>query len=123
MKKLLKLSPLVVLGACSHSDDFPQMSHWKGEPIMLDCARPKVEVYEVEFLPVLPDTPDTIIVGRFYVPEGATLEYDNEAVVLSIKQRAAAMGGNTIVYPHHGIKEITVAYVPIEQNLHGGDEY
>ena len=123
MKKLLKLSPLVVLGACSHTDDLPQISHWKGEPIMLDCARPRVEEYEVEFLPMLPNNPDTLIVGRFYVPEGAKLEYDNEAVVRSIKLRAAAMGGNTIVYPHHGVKEITVAYVPIEQNLHGGDEY
>jgi len=44
-------------------------------------------------------------------------------VVSLIKQRAALMGGNTIVYPHNKITKAVVAYVPTEPNLHGGDEY
>ena len=72
---------------------------------------------------MLPDNPHAVVVGRFFVHDDAALQFDNEAMMQAIKRRAAAMGGNTIVYPHTGITEVTVAYVPIEQSLHGGDEY
>lgn len=123
MKNLFKITPLLLLTACNHPVDTQASGLWGEELLPLTSVRPRVEVYEVEFLPVLPNTPDTLVVGRFHVPDGAELQYDNEAMVQTIKQRAAAMGGNTIVYPHTGIKVVTVAYVPIEPSLHGGDEY
>ncbi|MBR7109978.1 MAG: hypothetical protein IKC90_08045 [Akkermansia sp.] len=101
----------------------PLVSDWETVSTLPDGEKPHVEVYEVEFLPTLPQTPGTVVVGYFRIRNGAELQYDNEAVVSLIKQRAALMGGNTIVYPHNKITKAVVAYVPTEPNLHGGDEY
>lgn len=99
------------------------VSDWETVPTLMDGDKPHVEVYEVEFLPALPQTPGTVVVGYFRIRNGAELQYDNEAVVSLIKQRAAHMGGNTIVYPHNKITKAVVAYVPTEISVHGGDEY
>ncbi len=86
-------------------------------------VRPVVPTYEVEFLPVVPTIPGTLIVGRFRILNNAVLPYDNEDYVQAVKQLAAQMGGNTIVYAGSGQKEAVVAYVPLETvNYHGGDE-
>lgn len=123
MKKMLSILPLMVLMGCSQNGEPAAVRHWEVLPDPIVGERPHVEVYEVEFLPMLPDNPLAVVVGRFIVHNDAVLEYDNEAMLTAIKRRAAAMGGNTIVYPHTGITEVTVAYVPIEQSMHGGDEY
>ena len=123
MKKLLMILPALALLSCSQNGEPSIVKKWEVVPDPIMGERPHVEVYEVEFLPMLPDNPHAIIVGRFFVHDNAVLQFDNEAMMRAIKRRAAAMGGNTIVYPHTGITEVTVAYVPIEQSLHGGDEY
>ena len=123
MKKLLMILPALTLLSCSQNGEPSIVKKWEVVPDPIMGERPHVEVYEVEFLPMLPDNPHAIIVGRFFVHDNAVLQFDNEAMMQAIKRRAAAMGGNTIVYPHTGITEVTVAYVPIEQSLHGGDEY
>lgn len=123
MKKLPVILMALVAVGCSQNGEPRIVRHWEMVPDPIIGERPHVEVYEVEFLPMLPDNPNAIIVGRFFVHNDAVLQYDNEAMKMAIKRRAAAMGGNTIIYPHTGITEVTVAYVPIEQSLHGGDEY
>lgn len=108
---------------CSQHEG-PSISHyWKIEPIPLTVQRPHVEVYEVEFLPILPETPGTLVVGHFRLYPGAQLDYANEEMMLAIKKKAADIGGNTIVYSFQQKDDMVVAYVPTEQNLHGGDEY
>lgn len=123
MKKLLLILPVLVLSGCSQNGEPGIVKKWEVVPDPIIGERPLVEPYEVEFLPMLPDNPNAVVVGRFFVHDDAALQFDNEAMMQAIKRRAAAMGGNTIVYPHTGITEVTVAYVPIEQSLHGGDEY
>lgn len=123
MKKLFFIMSLSALLGCSQNGEPSIVRHWEVVPDPLVGERPHVEVYEVEFLPMLPDNPNAVVVGRFFVHNDAVLQYDNEAMLNAIKRRAAAMGGNTIIYPHTGITEVTVAYVPIEQSVHGGDEY
>lgn len=123
MKKLLQILPALALWGCSQNGEPSIVKKWEVVPDPIIGARPFVEPYEVEFLPMLPDNPHAVVVGRFFVHDDAALQFDNEAMMQAIKRRAAAMGGNTIVYPHTGITEVTVAYVPIEQSLHGGDEY
>lgn len=123
MKKLFFIMSLSALLGCSQNGEPSIVRHWEVVPDPLVGERPHVEVYEVEFLPMLPDNPNAVVVGRFFVHNDAVLQYDNEPMLNAIKRRAAAMGGNTIIYPHTGITEVTVAYVPIEQSVHGGDEY
>lgn len=123
MKRLFFIISLSALLSCSQNGEPSIVRHWEVVPDPLVGERPHVEVYEVEFLPMLPDNPNAVVVGRFFVHNDAVLQYDNEAMLNAIKRRAAAMGGNTIIYPHTGITEVTVAYVPIEQSVHGGDEY
>lgn len=90
-------------------------------PIMGD--RPVVPDYEVEFLPMLPADPRAFTVGKFYIHGNAALDFGDEEMVKEIKQRAASMGGNTVIYPDTGVTEAMVAYVPQESvNLHGGDD-
>ena len=96
---------------------------WQPVPKVLAGARPQVPAYEVEFLPMLPTIPGTIVVGSFRIHHNAVLRYDDEEYMNAIRQMAARMGGNTVVYPQDGIKEATVAFVPLEEvNYHGGDE-
>ena len=123
MKTLMLILPVLALLSCSQNGEPGIVKKWEVVPDPIIGERPHVEPYEVEFLPMLPDNPHAIIVGRFFVHDDAALQFGNEAMMQAIKRRAAAMGGNTIVYPHTGITEVTVAYVPIEQSVHGGDEY
>ncbi len=121
MVNLLKvLFPIFVLVGCS---TLPDVSNWQAEPLPIVGERPVVPVYEVEFLPIVPAVPGTIIVGKFRILNNATLPYENERYVQAVKQLAAQMGGNTIVYTASGEREALVAYVPLEEvNYHGGDE-
>lgn len=120
MKNFLLLLPAVLLSACATG---PNVNDWKAEPAPVAGERVHVPVYEVEFLPVVPSVPGTVIVGRFRILNNATLPYENEAYVQAVKEKAANMGGNTIVYPRSGVTEAVVAYVPLETvNYHGGDE-
>ncbi|MBR2126823.1 MAG: hypothetical protein IJ943_08830 [Akkermansia sp.] len=119
--KLIRIAlPLTLLVGCS---TLPDVSDWQAEPLPVSGVRPVVPTYEVEFLPVVPTIPGTLIVGRFRILNNAVLPYDNEDYVQAVKQLAAQMGGNTIVYAGSGQKEAVVAYVPLETvNYHGGDE-
>ncbi len=121
MLKLLKvLYPVFALVGCSA---LPDVSNWRAEPLPLVGERPVVPVYEVEFLPIVPSVPGTIIVGKFRILNNEILPYENERYVQAVKQLAAQMGGNTIVYTGSGEHEALVAYVPLESvNYHGGDE-
>lgn len=120
MRKLLLPICTALLAACSSMHG---ARDWQPVPRALAGARPSVPVYEVEFLPVVPTIPGTLIVGSFRILNNAVLRYDDEAYLDAIKQKAARMGGNTIVYPREGVTEAIVAYVPLEEvNYHGGDE-
>ena len=120
MRKLLLPMCAALLPACS---SMHMARDWQPVPRELTVARPVVPAYEVEFLPVVPTIPGTMIVGSFRILNNAVLRYDNEEYLDAIKQKAARMGGNTIVYPQDGVTEAVVAYVPLEEvNYHGGDE-
>lgn len=120
MKSLRLLVPAFLLVGCS---SLPDVSNWRAEPLPVQGERPVVPAYEVEFLPVVPTVPGTLIVGRFHLLNNAVLPYENEEYVQAVKQLAAQMGGNTVVYAGPGQQIATVAYVPLEDvNYHGGDE-
>lgn len=124
MKKLLSVSLCASLTACVYNTEPQAVAHWQAVPeVQLPEERPVVETYEVEFLPILPEGKAVRVVGKFEIRNGAELDYADASVVEELKKRAAEMGGNTIVYPYVGTPEATVAYVPIEVGMHGGDEY
>ncbi len=83
-----------------------------------------VEPHEVEFRPMLPDTPGTRIVGRFLLNEDSAQDLGNEACLQEVRRRAAAMGGNVIVYLYPGVDYAPVAYTPElnQENLHANDD-
>lgn len=87
--------------------------------------RPHVEPYEVEFRPMLPDTPGTRIVGRFLLHRDSAADLSNEYCLQEVRRRAAAMGGNVIVYLYPGVDYAAVAYTPElrQENLHAHDEW
>lgn len=112
-----------LLVSCAHTGEPAAARCWETELRPVEGERPFVPEYEVEFLPMLPDDPRAFIVGKFHIRHGAALNLGDEAMVQAIKRKAAAMGGNTIVYPDTGVTEAMVAYVPPETvNVHGGDE-
>jgi hypothetical protein len=123
MKALLAVLSVLSMVSCWQKEGPFIGRYWEVVPVPIECSRPQVEPYEVEFLPLLPENPQMIVVGKFVLHKGARLEYGDEEMMQSIKQSAAAIGGNTIVYPDNGQREVDVAYVPAEQSLHGGDEY
>ncbi len=87
-------------------------------------TRPAVEPHEVEFLPMLPDTPGTRIVGRFLLKGDSGDDLASEACLQEVRRRAAAMGGNVIVYLYPGVDYADVAFTPElrQENLHANDD-
>ncbi|MBR1997682.1 MAG: hypothetical protein IJ993_04650, partial [Akkermansia sp.] len=86
MKKLFFIMSLSALLGCSQNGEPRIVRHWEVVPDPLVGERPHVEVYEVEFLPMLPDNPNAVVVGRFFVHNDAVLQYDNEAMLNAIKR-------------------------------------
>lgn len=114
---------LALLVSCTPAGEPWAARCWESELRPVEGERPSVPEYEVEFLPMLPDDPRAIIVGKFHIRQGGALNLGNEEMVQAIKRKAANMGGNTIIYPDTGATEAMVAYVPPDPvNLHGGDE-
>lgn len=117
------LAVLSLAVSCSQTGEPQEARYWEVEVRPVVGARPVVPEYEVEFLPMLPADPRSFIVGKFHIRHHAALDLGNEAMTSAIKRKAAHIGGNTIVYPHTGVTEAMVAYVPPEPiNLHGGDD-
>ena len=83
-----------------------------------------VEPHEVEFRPKLPDTPGTRIVGRFLLDKDSAADLADEDCLQEVRRRAAAMGGNVIVYLYPGVDYAAVAYAPEiqQENLHANDD-
>ena len=83
-----------------------------------------VEPHEVEFRPMLPDTPGTRIVGRFLLDKDSAADLEDEDCLQEVRRRAAAMGGNVIVYLYPGVDYAAVAYAPElqQENLHANDD-
>lgn len=87
-------------------------------------ARAHVEPHEVEFRLMLPSTPGTRIVGRFLLHKDSAQDLHNEWCLQEVRRRAAAMGGNIIVYFYPGVDYAAVAYTPerSQENLHANDD-
>ena len=112
------LLTLLALDSC-------QQCRWcPAERELLSGTQAVVEPYEVEFRPMLPSTPGTQIVGRFLLEEDSGLDLDNEYCLQEVRRRAAAMGGNVIVYLYPGVDYAPVAYTPElrQENLHANDD-
>ena len=106
------------LSACQHCRWCPE------EHELLSGTRPVVEPYEVEFLPMLPDTPGTRIVGRFLLQGDSGDDLASEDCLQEVRRRAAAMGGNVIVYLYPGVDYAAVAFTPElrQENYHANDD-
>lgn len=114
----LALLAVLALGSC-------QQCRWCPEPReLISGARPLVEPHEVEFRPMLPDTPGTRIVGRFILHEKSAMDLADELCLQEVRRRAAAMGGNVIVYLYPGVDYAPVAFTPElrQENLHANDD-
>ena len=74
--------------------------------------------------PYVTQHPGTQVVGRFLLTPDSIQDLGNEVCLQEVRRRAAAMGGNVIVYLHHGVDYAPVAYVPEspQENLHGNDD-
>ena len=57
---------------------------------LISGTRPVVEPHEVEFLPMLPDTPGTRIVGRFLLQADSSGDLSRESCLQEVRRRAAA---------------------------------
>ena len=99
MKKVLTTTILVSLLSCTHHAEPQALADWEMVAELQPEARPVVEPYEVEFLPILPRGKAVKVVGKFAIRNGAKLDYEDPAAIATLKRRAAEMGGNTIVYP------------------------
>lgn len=112
------LLPLLALESCRQCRWCPVSRE------LISGTRPVVEPYEVEFRPMLPSTPGTQVVGRFLLTPDSIQDLGNEVCLQEVRRKAAAMGGNVIVYLHHGVDYAPVAYVPEspQENLHGNDD-
>ncbi len=88
-------------------------------------SRAHVEPHEVEFRPMLPDTSGTHIVGRFLLHPDSAADLGNEYCLQEVRRRAAAMGGNIVVYLYPGVDYAAVAYAPerSQENLHAHDDF
>ena len=109
---------LLVLNNC-------QQCRWCPEPrVRISGSPAAVEPHEVEFRPMLPHTPGTRIVGRFILDKDSALDLGNEACLQEVRRRAAAMGGNVIVYLYPGVDYAPVAFSPElqQENRHANDD-
>lgn len=87
-------------------------------------SRAHVEPHEVEFRLMLPDTPGTRIVGRFLLHKDSSLDLADEWCLQEVRRRAAAMGGNVIVYLYPGVDYAAVAYTSelLQESRHANDD-
>ena len=117
---LLYLLPLVLLAFAGC-----RQCRWCAVPREMVAGQVAfVEPHEVEFRPMLPDTPGTRIVGRFLLDKDSAADLADEDCLQEVRRRAAAMGGNVIVYLYPGVDYAAVAYAPElqQENLHGNDD-
>ena len=119
-RALLYLLPLVLLAFAGC-----RQCRWCAVPREVVAGQVAyVEPHEVEFRPMLPDTPGTRIVGRFILSGTSEDDLGNEYCLQEVRRRAAAMGGNVIVYLYPGVDYAAVAYTPelYQENLHANDD-
>lgn len=119
-RALLYLLPLVLLAFAGC-----RQCRWCAVPREVVAGQVAfVEPHEVEFRPMLPDTPGTRIVGRFLLDKDSAADLEDEDCLQEVRRRAAAMGGNVIVYLYPGVDYAAVAYVPEmqQENLHANDD-
>lgn len=119
-KSLSITACLLLLGLCAC-----QQCRWcPVERELVAGQRPVVEPHEVEFLPMLPDTPGTQIVGRFLLEADSGVDLASEDCLQEVRRRAAAMGGNVVVYLYPGVEYAAVAFTPElrQENYHANDD-
>ncbi|MBR5877903.1 MAG: hypothetical protein IKY91_00015 [Akkermansia sp.] len=119
-RALLYLLPLVLLAFAGC-----RQCRWCAVPREMVAGQVAfVEPHEVEFRPMLPDTPGTRIVGRFLLDKDSAADLEDEDCLQEVRRRAAAMGGNVIVYLYPGVDYAAVAYAPElqQENLHANDD-
>ncbi|MBR5890073.1 MAG: hypothetical protein IKY92_08540 [Akkermansia sp.] len=121
MRRIISSSAVCVLLAFTSC----QQCRWcPVERELISGNRAVVEPYEVEFRPMLPDTPGTRVVGRFLLQPDSAADLSNEYCLQEVRRRAAAMGGNIVVYLYPGVDYAAVAYTPElhQENLHANDD-
>lgn len=81
----------------------------------------EVEPYDVEVLPYLP--PGRLrSVAVFTLDSKSPFHWDDEQLLNDVKEKAASMGGNTVVATEDSPNRMRVFYIPEDHGSHGGDE-
>lgn len=104
----------VLFSAC-HSTEADTRTAYSVAPMA------EVAPYDVEVLPYLP--PGRLrSVGVFKLPSNSSFHWDDEQFLDEMKEKAASMGGNTVVSTDDSPNNIRVFYIPEDRGSHGGDE-
>lgn len=106
-------------GSCAPEPAFPWQS--VAAPSIPVYANRAIDPMVVEALPVQPPGRHPLV-GSLRMENGASFQWDNVAFMDDMKEKAAALGGNTIVYTDDDSKRVRVYYIPEDCGSHGGDE-
>lgn len=80
-----------------------------------------VDPLNVEVLPVHPPGRHPLL-GRFRLGCGRTFNWEDADLMDEMKQKAASLGGNTIVCTDEEPTHVFVYYIPEDCGSHGGDD-
>ncbi len=89
-------------------------------PTALSADR-AIDPMVVEALPVQPPGQHPLV-GSLRMENGASFQWDDVAFMDDVKEKAAAMGGNTVVYTDDDPHRARIYYIPEDRGVHGGDE-
>ncbi len=114
LSRLLLFISFVLLISCRSSEIVTQIAY---------STVPAADVapYEVEVLPYLPPG-HLCSVGAVKLAPGSSFHWDDEQLLNEIKEKAASIGGNTVVVSDDSPNNIRVFYIPEDRGSHGGDE-
>lgn len=115
------LLPLVALCACSCAPEAASLWQPVAAPSSPECSGRAIDPMVVEALPVQPPGSHPLV-GSLRMENGASFQWDNVAFMDDMKEKAAALGGNTIVYTDDDPRRARVYYIPEDRGSHGGDE-
>lgn len=112
-----------LLALCASSCAPEPASLWQpvaANSVSLDAGR-AIDPMVVEALPVQPPGRHPLV-GSLSMENGASFQWDDVAFMDDMKEKAAALGGNTIVYTEDDPGRARIYYIPEDRGSHGGDE-
>lgn len=116
------LLPLFALCSACAPDAHPLLETLEA-PAPLTALAPDriIDPLNVEALPVQPPGRHPLL-GSFRICRGATFDWEDADFLNGMKEKAAALGGNTIVCTEEEPTRVRVYYIPEDCGSHGGDD-